>query len=118
RVDAEQVDREVTAWSQQPVIEHLSAFAVADVIRSVDSTIEHVKEGIPMIVGVTAEDGIRVAIQARERAAFQANQVKQINGVEVELEITVVTEHLEGNRRDDLRRQKETVQIIRRRKAA
>src|SRR5215475_7474017 len=60
------------------------------------------KESIPMIVGVTAEDGIRVAVQAPERAAFQANQVKQINGVKVELEITVVTEHLQGNRRDDL----------------
>jgi len=102
----------VASWSLQPLIQHVSSFEVAAIIGSIETTIDHVKKSVSMIIGVAAQDIVCAAVNPLERAVLQTNKVKQIDGVEVELEVAIVAEHLERNRDDGLRRKKDAVEIV------
>src|SRR5262245_13366316 len=65
-----------------------------------------------MIIGMAAQDIVCAAVNSPERAVLQTNEVKQIDGVEVEFEVAIVAEHLERNRDDGLGRVKEAVEIV------
>src|SRR5262249_26391966 len=85
---------------------------IASIIRPIDLTIDHVEESIFLIVGMASQDGISLAVKCAKRAALQTNEVEQIDGVEIELEVAVVVQHLQRNRHDHQCRKEEAVQIV------
>ena len=90
RNDAAEVHAEIPPQTQQPAVQQGEGLAVARRVRAVQGKVDDVEEGILVRRGMVPQQGVCGLIDGFRGAGFQADQVVEVDVVQIEFEIRAV----------------------------